>query len=288
MSTFRLIDFLENPALNALRFAMSAALVSRYGGKRQIRLLDEDAVRRLGKEGIDIDDFSEIKIEIDQTLSYKGKRVVIYIRDVKEYKSDQKLPKFHLSYCRTLEHMRQNSRWHRYVVANNDQGEFVVNFVGDKTRSKVMRLDVCQNCLEQIAWDGFTQQTPRPRKKSIVDGFRLIKFFEHFPKDLLSVMPTYTVDTAPLNDYSEDWGMISEAFKRDCGYVCIGCGLALKGTDRQYLHVHHRNGQKHNNSHDNLEALCLGCHAEEPMHSHMKANKSYATFIEKKAAGSFS
>ena len=113
MNAFRLVDFLDYPALNALRFEMKAALIRGYGGNRQIRLMDEDAVRRLGKEGIDVDDFSEIKIESDDTLSYKGKRVVVYTRDVKTYKDSQSLPKYHFAYCRTLDNMRQNNRWHR-------------------------------------------------------------------------------------------------------------------------------------------------------------------------------
>jgi hypothetical protein len=279
MSHLNLVNFLEDPTLNGLRFDMGARLVQSFGPRTQLRLLDEEAIRRLGVEGIDIDDFSEIKVEHDGTLSYKGKRIVIYIRDVKHYKDNQSLPKYHFSYCRTLETMRQNKRWHRYVVANRDDGTFVVNFVGDKTSSKAMKLAVCQNCLEHIAWENFSYAMSSSTKQSIVRGFALSAFFEKYPKDLLSVVPTYTVDTAPLNDYSDDWGMISEGLKKKRGYCCAACGITLSGTKRKYLHVHHINGQKNNNSEDNLEILCIKCHAEQPMHAHMKGLKDYQEYV---------
>jgi len=281
MSNFKLINFLEDTRLNGLRYEMGAKLIQSSVGSRKVDLLDPDALRRLGQEGIDIDDFSHIKIEHDKTLSYKGKRVVIYIRDVKEYKDNQSLPKYHFSFCTTLEQMRQNNRWHRYVVANREDGVFVVNFVGDRAESKTMRLNVCQNCLALISWDGFSYALPKPPREVILRAFSLSRFFERFPKDLLSVVPRYTVDTAPLNDYSEDWGLISEGLKRRRGYCCEKCNLQLAGADRMYIHVHHRDGDKTNNTDGNLEVLCIRCHAETPMHSHLKANPQYLSFIAK-------
>lgn len=282
-SQFRLVNFLEDTALNGLRFDMGASLVRDYKGHRQIRLMDEDAVRRLGREGIDIDDFSEVKVEHDGTLSYKGKRIVVYIRDVKQYSASQDLPKYHFAYCRTLETMQQRSRWGRYVVANRDDGSFFVNFVGSHSRD--VRLNVCQNCLAHVGWDGFEFAMSWPTKNAIVKAFTLARFFEEFPKDLLSVLPTYTVDTAPVNDYSDDWGMISEKLKRDRRYKCEKCSRQFQGANRRYVHVHHRDGQKNNNHESNLAVLCIECHADEPMHGHMKQLRSYTEFVAQFSAG---
>jgi len=281
MSHLKLINFFEDTGLNGLRFEMGARLVERFAERVKVRLLDEEAIRRLGVEGIDVDDFSDIKVEHDGTLSYKGKRIVVYIRDVKQYKDGQSLPKYHFSYCQTLEYMRQKNRWHRYVVANRDDGVFVVNFVGDRTVPKPLDLAVCQNCLSQIQWDGFDHSMDRQVKQEIVRSFLLTNFFDKFPKDLLSVIPTYTTDTAPLNDYSDDWGMISEKLKKDRGYTCEQCGRELQGSNKRFLHAHHKDGQKNNNAEANLEILCIQCHAEAPLHGHMKELHSYKEFVDR-------
>lgn len=281
MSHLNLVDFLEDPSLNGLRFEMKAPLLTSYGIKRQIRLLDEEAIRKLGREGIDIDDISEIKVEHDGTLSYKGKRIVVYIRDVKNYKDNQSLPKFHFSFCRTLDTMRQNKRWNRYVVANREDGAFIVNFVGGGITSQSLKLAVCQNCLNEIGWKGFKHGMVGGAKSQIVRSFTLAEFFEKYPKDLLSVVPTHTVDTAPINDYSDDWGMVSEGLKKKHGYVCKDCGIKLDGVNKQFLHVHHVDGQKNNNDESNLEVLCIYCHANSPMHGHMKDLGRYKEFVER-------
>lgn len=279
MSEFKLINFLEDAVLNGLRFDMKARLVASYTGKRKYVFLDPKALEKLGTDGLEIGSLTEIKVEPDGTLSYKGKRVVIYIRDVKQYKDDQSLPKYHLAFCSTLDTMRQHNRWHRYVVANRDDGTFIVNFVGDQTTSKPLRLAVCQNCLAHIGWEGYYYSMARDAKQNLVSQFTLARFFEKYPKDLLSVIPTHTVETAPLNDYPEDWGMISETLKSKRGYKCEKCGHELKGALRKYLHVHHKNGNKADSGRENLEVLCIRCHAEAPMHSHMRSSRDYSEFI---------
>ncbi len=279
MIGFRLLSFLEDPALNGLRFEMGASLITSFAPKQIIHLMDEEALRRIGQEGIDVEDFGEVKRESDGTLSYKGKRVVVYIRDVAKYKDSQSLPRFHFSFCRTLDGMVQDKRWHRYVVANREDGAFIVKFVGDRARTQDLRLNVCQNCLEQLGWAGFQYTMPQPTKRNIVQNFKLSDFFEKYPKDLLSVIPKHTYETAPINDYSPDWGMISERIKSQRGYVCEKCDIHLLGAEKKHLHVHHEDGDKTNVSPENLIVLCIKCHADEPRHSHMKALPAYKGYM---------
>ena len=246
MITLKLIDFLMDPILNSLRFQMSAKLAPAFGGKRTVRLLDEDAIRRLGQEGIDVD-FGDVRVESDGTLSYKGKRVLLYIRDVAIYKDRQSLPRFHVSYCRTLETMREANRWTRYVVATRDDGRFLVNRMEQHGNPKpsLEQLNVCQNCLNQLSWEGFSFiGMTKSRRSQVMSGFILPTFFQRYPKDLISVMPTYDSELAPLNDYPDDWGLISERVKKERGHKCEGCTIALVGSETKYLHVHHKDGQK--------------------------------------------
>lgn len=281
MSDFKLFNFLDDPLLNALRFQMNAILAKGSQTARRITLLDPEAIRVLGKSGIDVI-IDEISVEKDKTLNYKGNRVVIYIRDIAVYRGKPSLPRYHLAFCRTLDTMRANNRWGRYVAANRDDGLFNVNFMEAKIRVALEKLCVCQNCLELISWEEFSvARTGKVRKAEILRQFKLSAFFQVFPKDLMSIIPAYTSDVAPINDYSEDWGLISEKLKRTRGYNCQRCLVVLAGDDRQFLHVHHMNGEKSDNREHNLVILCIRCHSVEPMHSHMRSSKALAEFSAK-------
>lgn len=256
---------------------LSNAFTAAAAPVRPIQL--PEVQRELAEQGVDID-FDEVEVLADGTLGYKGFRVLLYIRDVAAYGDREVLPKFHLSFCRTLEMMRQNNRWERYVVANRDDGMFAVNIKkGYTSRSAKLPLSVCQNCLSRVAWQGFSFTDPKPRKLAAVKQFSLKAFFEKYPKDLLSVLPRYTADTAPVNEYPPNWAAIAEGTKRAKYWTCEHCAKVLMGTDSRYLHVHHRNGLKNDCTPENLEVLCLRCHADQPMHAHMKAGGDYQDFI---------
>lgn len=282
MSNFRLLNFLEDTQFNGLRFQMNAPLSKDSQATRKIQLLDADLIRALGKEGIDVS-LEDINVETDKTLSHKGKRVLVYIRDIPDYGNGDayKLPRYHLAYCRTLEDMRSKNRWTRYTIANRDTGLFSINFIGQGNRvPSDERLNVCQNCLELLRWEGFSiSRIPKIMRQRICSEFKLSDFFEKFPKDLLSIIPSHTSDQAPINTYSDDWGLISEKIKHDRGYKCTECKLELTGINRKFLHVHHENGEKSDNRAKNLTTLCIYCHANKPNHSHMKSSKLLDDFI---------
>ena len=279
--TFRLIDFFDDTRLNGLREAMGARLVDWYGGQRTMRPLDRQDLERLRTVGIDIDGLEQIRVEPDGTISFKGQRILVYIRDVSVLERQLTLPKYHFAFCRTLERMQQSNRWFRYVVANRDDGLFRINFTGSRTGSSEQMLNVCQCCLERISWKGFSIRGVSERARlDMVGSFRLVDFFAAYPKDLLSVLPRYTALDAPLNDYSDDWPIIAERIKRERGYRCERCQLAIGLEYRHFLHGHHKSGEKNNNDPENLEVLCIGCHANEAGHEHMRRSMDYRDFLE--------
>jgi hypothetical protein len=275
----QLPNFLHAGDFNALRLMMGASLSDSYNTKQVYNPISLPEISdKLRNDGIDVA-FEEIAVLNDGTLSYKGYRVLLYIRDVAEYGERSGLPKYHLAFCRTLDQMRKNKRWSRYVVANRDDGKFAINLIGDTSRALIERLSICQNCLEKISWKGFHNELTRIQRQKFVEEFRLQEFFEKFPRDLISVKPEKTSDTAPLNDYPSNWPDISEAFKQKNGHRCMKCRLELKGLKSRYLHVHHVNGQKNECQDSNLEVLCIRCHADEPLHSHMKDLPDYKNFL---------
>ena len=109
-------DFIEFEPFNQLRRLMNAALPDEFSTGYTInRLTQNDLDRALeGIEGVTVDDISDVEVLSDGTLSYKERRVLLYIRDKRVfpgYKPHQYFPKFHVANCGTLEQMRQNGRW---------------------------------------------------------------------------------------------------------------------------------------------------------------------------------
>jgi hypothetical protein len=57
--------------------------------------------------------------------------------------------------------MRRNQRFERYVVANREDGFFQIYIVEGIAKPKVVRLNVCQICLDTIGWKGFRMDLSR-------------------------------------------------------------------------------------------------------------------------------
>jgi hypothetical protein len=120
-------------------------------------------LEQLATEGKDVS-IDDVAVLEDGTLSYKESRVLIYIRDISEFQNW--VPRFHIADCATLDQMKQKNAFARYVVATRDDGSFVVNVIGNgrQVTRNTMQLDVCQNCLDKLDFDGFSRNLSQPRR----------------------------------------------------------------------------------------------------------------------------
>lgn len=67
--------------------------------------------------------------------------------------------------------------------------------------------------------------------------------------------------------YTRNWESISRHIREEKEYRCEKCGVQITDPfDRQYIHVHHKNGQKEDNRSSNLQCLCIRCHANVDQH----------------------
>ena len=221
-------------------------------------------------EGLDVDEY-EIKVHSDSTLLYKEKRVLVHIRDAMGHE-----PRFHLSNCLTLVEMRRAGKFEKYVVSERDDGYFHVRFNAGSLEQR--KLSVCQNCLDALSWNGFSLGDERNYRYNVVKSFSIKDFFKKYPSSLHPSLPKHGVQSAPLNDYPENWALISSELKRQLGYFCQSCNSVVGEINKKYLHVHHINGLKNDCRSENLLCLCISCHADQPMHQHMKNLPEYKEF----------
>jgi hypothetical protein len=233
-------------------------------------------------EGIDLS-FDKLTILSDRTLAYKDSRVLLYIRDVHVHGDREREPRYHVCNCTTHKEMNERGRFDRYVVAAEVNGNFRLNIITNgNTRSERRHLAVCQNCLSELAFDGFNPQMPRRIRQQIVKNFMPDRFFVAYPRSLHTKKPTYDSGTAPLNNYAEDLPDISARVRQEAGWKCEKC-LRILDKLRKYLDVHHIDGNRADNRRSNLKVLCISCHAHERGHSHLRNDPRFLEYLTLRA-----
>lgn len=271
----KLPNFFEDSKLNSLKSKMGIDRYT-YGNYRDCQ--NQGVRELLNGKGQDFDDINEITPLKDHTLTYNNERVILYIRDVASY-GHSDLPRFHIAKCSTLQTMFENNRKRRYVRTQNETGIFYLNIIsGNNVREIEEKLDVCQNCLNILDWDGFSMDWDREKRDKYVRDFTIARFFEKYPKSLVDDNG-YSSLYSPINQYPKNWDETSRNYRAFKNWTCEKCGVNL-ANHTSLLETHHINGQKNECQHSNLMALCADCHSKMPMHSHMGNNPREREKIE--------
>jgi hypothetical protein len=279
----KLPDFSTDAQLNSLRERIRAPLRAYKPAAATSGGLTIEEIESLAREGLEIP-LQDVSVLDDGTLIYKNRRVVLYIRDVKQYRQTEpdELSRFHVANCKKLEEMRANNRFERYVVATRDTGTFQINLKrynspAFEKSDKVLK--VCQFCLHKLNWQDFKGLgSDSSRKRSFVADFKLTKFFEAYPKNIMVYEPRHDEISAPLNDYSPEFRLVADRLKRKRGYKCDECGDDLSELKR-FLHAHHKNGLQSDNSDANIAILCVLDHAKQYNHSHVRSTADYKEYV---------
>lgn len=244
-----------------------------------------DFGKRLGQKMFEIDDLETVTVGASGVLTYDGRVVIVYIKDVQctaytATKQPHLTKRFHVADCTTLQNMRRQNRYSRYVATNSTSGSFRVDVFTDDARSGTKEIDarllVCKNCLLELNYMDYRMKSAKGRD-SIWQNFDVGEFLQKYDTSV-AVMPAHGVDDYPGSSYAPSWKQTSKDIRALRGYRCEHCGVRLSEY-RPALHVHHRNGIKGDERPSNLAVLCAICHSEQPAHRHMYVDPDISEII---------
>lgn len=191
----------------------------------------------------------------------------------------QTLYKYHIYQCTTISQMINSGRKHRYKINNREDGTFFYTFTDFRGRiletRENQKLNICKNCLKKFLQINYANDYD-------VINFKLKKFYQQ--ESSFFDFDTSTMEKgeyAKANVYTRNWTQISNQIKIKHDYSCEECGFKPNDTyQKRFIHTHHQNGDKQNNSEDNLKVLCIQCHAKVDIyHTRIKSFSDYKEFL---------
>jgi 5-methylcytosine-specific restriction endonuclease McrA len=153
-------------------------------------------------------------------------------------------PKFHFTNCQIVNAQRTRGQFDGRYFWHNSNNVTIEDRANGQVHENII-LKVCGYCRNQSSISDFSDT---------LDFFSLLDQQE----DINHVVE---VD---IFGYTLDWQQISRQFRKEKKYTCESCGITVdRPSDRRFIHVHHKNGNKLNNRRNNLECVCVLCHANK-------------------------
>lgn len=232
-------------------------------------------------------------LDNDNFFRVNNKTVLVYIKNqYLEYwngEEGQSQYRYHLYNCKTIRSFIESGRKARYVfrdpVFRRGKGDdiFEINLTDIRSSEAVKtvkeRLKVCKNCLKETNFQDYDNKR-RSEQNSFWNDFDYKLFFEIHEIQRLALINFTDYRMAQKNEYPKNFSDISKEFRERKNWTCEECNVYLGDSEnRKYLHTHHVDHQKSNNSLFNLKALCIKCHSNKPHHEILKKNMDYYSFL---------
>ena len=173
------------------------------------------------------------------------RQVFLYKKDYHLVQYDK--PRIHICKCQIIQEFINSGGFNAHYVRANSEPVPVIDLDDYYQRKQISSLPLCTYCSRIYIGQYIHNSTD-------------------FVNLLRSASDNQTDDPQEVEldlfGYTRDWEAISKQYREKQNYTCERCGLKIDDTyDRQYIHVHHINGDKLNNKEENLKCLCLYCHS---------------------------
>ena len=155
-------------------------------------------------------------------------------------------PKFHITNCQTVLGQRNRGQFDGRYFWHNSNTVTIEDRANGQIHENI-NLDLCGYCRNQ---------------SSITDYSDTQGFFNLLDQqEQEDINKEVEVD---IFGYTLVWQQISREFRKEKEYTCESCGIkVVEQSDRRFIHVHHKSGNKLNNRKNNLECVCVLCHANK-------------------------
>lgn len=155
-------------------------------------------------------------------------------------------PKFHITNCQIVLGQRNRGQFDGRYFWHNSNTVTIEDRANGEVHESII-LDLCGYCRNQ---------------SSITDYSDTQGFFSLLDQqEQEDINQEVEVD---IFGYTLEWQQISREFRKEKEYTCESCGIKVdEPSDRRFIHVHHKNGNKLNNRRNNLECVCVLCHSNK-------------------------
>ena len=201
---------------------------------------------------------SEVSAGLEELLEYKGRKVVVYIKDQRkkiDFEKGVSDYRYHLFHCEALESMNLKNQGHRYLATQRSDGRFEVKDVRNNKQGLV-KMELCGYCKGLLREIG---QYSQP--------FDLKAFFEEHDSYIPDnyVEDEVEIIKEPYSPTEDDY--LREQLKA-AGYVCQMCYVDC-AQEKELLCAHHLDDNPINNKSSNVRVLCIDCHSKYRNHQYI-------------------